>query len=99
METDPNKPPAGPGPGRSTAEADAARHAIRAARLEAMRGRGAAREALNAALDRLGDKLPTAAEAVELAMLADRAFEPQSAAGRLFKILWALAARGPARGT
>ncbi|MBI3272216.1 MAG: hypothetical protein HYZ53_24705 [Planctomycetes bacterium] len=58
--------------------------------------RGEARDKLHASLDALGDKLPTPAEAIELVGLAAEAFEPKTVAARLTKLLWKLAASGPA---
>ncbi len=47
-----------------------------------------AREALNAALDALGDRRPSREELTALVGLASRAFTPHSAAARLLAILW-----------
>ncbi len=57
---------------------------------EAVRGR--AREALNLALDRLGNPPPDARQTVALMALADRAFAPGTAALKLAHVLFRLAA-------
>lgn len=84
-------------PRPTTPKADAAATAGRGARVAAHRARGRAREALLASLDKLGDKQPTAEQAAQLMVLCASAFEPKSAAGRMVKTLWALAARGSGR--
>lgn len=50
--------------------------------------RGRAREALNLALDRIGARLATPAEAIDLVRLAGQAFANGTAARKLTTVLW-----------
>ena len=50
--------------------------------------RGRAREALNLALDRIGARLATPEEAIDLVRLAGQAFANGTAARKLTTVLW-----------
>lgn len=91
--TNPPPPaPAAPVPPSLTREEQEARRVRRAEAAAALRARGAARDALNQALDRIGERRPTDAEAADLVRLAAPAFDHGSAADKLTKALWRWAA-------